>query len=68
MIAGVGGWLATRWLGGGLTELFAAMAVALMTFGMMNVAAVRVGSWRIAPKWTTGIPSSLKRNSLEGKS
>jgi Na+-driven multidrug efflux pump len=46
MIAGVGGWLATRWLGGGLTELFAAMAVALMTFGMMNVAAVRVGSWR----------------------
>jgi Na+-driven multidrug efflux pump len=68
MIAGVGGWLATRWLGGGLTGLFAAMAVALMTFGMMNIAAVRVGSWRIASKWTTGIPSSLKRNSLEGKS
>jgi Na+-driven multidrug efflux pump len=48
MIAAGGGWLATRWLGGGLTGLFAAMAVALMTFGMMNVAAVRVGSWRIA--------------------
>lgn len=47
VIAGVGGWLATRWLGGGLTELFAAMALALTTFGMMNVAAVRMGSWRI---------------------
>jgi Na+-driven multidrug efflux pump len=48
VIAGVGGWLATRWLGGGLTALFAAMALALMTFGLMNVAAVRFGSWRIA--------------------
>jgi Na+-driven multidrug efflux pump len=67
MIAGVGGWLATRWLGGGLTELFAAMAVALMTFGMMNVAAVRVGSWRIAPKGRLG-SHSPKRNFLEGKS
>jgi Na+-driven multidrug efflux pump len=48
VIAGVGGWLATRWVGGGLTGLFAAMALALVTFGMMNIAAVRVGSWRIA--------------------
>lgn len=47
VIAGVGGWLVTRWLGGGLTALFAAMAVALMTFGMMNIAAVRLGAWRI---------------------
>jgi putative MATE family efflux protein len=47
VIAGVGGWLTTRWLGGSLTALFAAMAVALMTFGMMNVAAVRLGAWRI---------------------
>jgi putative MATE family efflux protein len=68
VIAGVGGWLATRWLGGGLTELFAAMAVALMTFGMMNVAAVRLGSWRIAPHGQLGIPVSLKRNSLEASS
>ena len=50
VIAGGGGWLATRWLGGGMTELFAAMAVALMTFGMMNIAAVRIGSWRIDPR------------------
>jgi putative MATE family efflux protein len=49
VIAGVGGWLATRWLGGGLTELFAAMAAALMTFGMINIAAVRLGAWRIRP-------------------
>jgi putative MATE family efflux protein len=47
VIAGVGGWLTTQWLGGSLTALFAAMAVALMTFGMMNVAAVRLGAWRI---------------------
>jgi putative MATE family efflux protein len=49
VIAGVGGWLATRWLGGGLPELFAAMAVALMIFGLINVAAVRLGAWRIDP-------------------
>jgi putative MATE family efflux protein len=49
VIGAVGGWLATRWLGGGLPELFAAMAVALMIFGMINVAAVRLGAWRIDP-------------------
>jgi Na+-driven multidrug efflux pump len=49
VIGGVGGWLATRWLGGGLPELFAAMAVALMIFGMINVAAVRLGAWRNDP-------------------
>jgi len=30
IIAGMGGWLATRWLGGARTALFAAMAVALI--------------------------------------
>jgi putative MATE family efflux protein len=53
-IAGVGGWLATRWLGGGLPELFAAMAVALMIFGIINVAAVRLGAWRIDPNRSFG--------------
>jgi putative MATE family efflux protein len=48
IIAGAGGWLATRWLGGGLSGLFAAMAVALVVFGTINVAAVRLGAWRIA--------------------
>lgn len=47
IIAGAGGWLATRWLGGGLSGLFAAMAVALVVFGTINVAAVRLGAWRI---------------------
>ncbi len=47
VIAGVGGWLATGWLGGGLSGLFAAMAVALVVFGTINVAAVRLGAWRI---------------------
>ena len=46
-VAGAGGWLAAHWLGGGTTGLFAAMAAALVTFGTMNVAAVRLGAWRV---------------------
>jgi len=46
IIAGVGGWLATRWLDGGLSGLFGAMAVALVVFGTINVLAVRLGAWR----------------------
>ena len=46
VIAGVGGWLATRWLDGGLSGLFGAMAVALVVFGTINVLAVRLGAWR----------------------
>ena len=53
IIAGAGGWLATRWLGGGLAGLFAAMAVALVIFGMINVAAVRLGAWHIGPNRRT---------------
>ena len=53
LIAGLGGWLATRWLGGGLSGLFAAMAVALVVFGTINVAAVRLGAWRIGRKRRT---------------
>jgi Na+-driven multidrug efflux pump len=48
VIAGAGGWLATRGLDGGLSGLFAAMAVALVVLGIMNVAAVRLGAWRIS--------------------
>jgi putative MATE family efflux protein len=44
--AAVGGWLATRWLGGGLGGIFAAMAAALVVFGIINVTAVRLGAWR----------------------
>ena len=46
VIAAVGGWLATRWLGGGLSVIFAAMAAALVVFGIINVAAIRLGAWR----------------------
>jgi putative MATE family efflux protein len=46
VVAAAGGWLATRWLGGGLSGLFAAMAAALVVFGVINVAAVRLGAWR----------------------
>lgn len=46
LIAAVGGWLATRWLGGGLSGIFVAMAAALVVFGAINVAAVRLGAWR----------------------
>jgi hypothetical protein len=42
----VGGWLAMRWLGGGLSGIFVAMAAALVVFGSINVAAVRLGAWR----------------------
>jgi putative MATE family efflux protein len=59
VISGVGGWLVTRWLGGGMTELFAAMAVALMTFGMINIAAVRMGSWRSVARALL-VPSPLE--------
>ena len=46
VIAAVGGWLATRWLGGGLSGIFAALAAALVVFGVINIAAVRRGAWR----------------------
>jgi Na+-driven multidrug efflux pump len=46
LIAAVGGWLATRWLGGGLSGIFAAMAAALVVFGVINVTAIRLGAWR----------------------
>ncbi|HSE06285.1 MAG TPA: MATE family efflux transporter [Methylomirabilota bacterium] len=46
VIAGAGGWLAARWLGGGLPGLYVAMAAALVVLGAMNIAAIRLGAWR----------------------
>lgn len=46
VIAGAGGWLATRGLGGGLSGLFAAMAAALVVLGIINIAAIHLGAWR----------------------
>jgi putative MATE family efflux protein len=48
VVAGAGGWLVTRGLGGGISGVFAAMAAALVIFGIINVAAVRLGAWRAA--------------------
>jgi putative MATE family efflux protein len=44
-IAVLGGLLVTRGLGGGLTAVFATVAVAFVVFGLILVAAVRGGAW-----------------------
>ncbi len=44
VIAALGGWVALR-LGGGLALVFAALAVALAAFGLINAAAVASGAW-----------------------
>jgi putative MATE family efflux protein len=43
-IASGGGWLALRW-GGDLSDVFAALAAALMAYGLINAAAVALGVW-----------------------
>jgi putative MATE family efflux protein len=48
IVAGVGGWLALRWVGAGVESLawvFAAQAVALVVYGLFNVGAVAGGAW-----------------------
>jgi len=45
LIAAVGGWLASRWLGGGLAGVFAAMAMALVVFGSTLGLALKLGAW-----------------------
>ena len=41
-----GGWLGGRMLGGGLTAVFAAMALSLVLLGAINMAALAGGAWR----------------------
>ena len=43
-VAGGGGWLALRW-GGGIESVYAAQAVALVLYGLINAAAVAGGAW-----------------------
>ncbi|MDQ6882104.1 MAG: MATE family efflux transporter [Pseudomonadota bacterium] len=43
-IAGGGGWLALRW-GGGIVSVYAAQAIALVLYGLINAAAVAGGAW-----------------------
>jgi putative MATE family efflux protein len=49
-VAAAGGWLAVAGLGAGLSGLFVAMVSALVIYGVINVAAVRLGSWRVAAR------------------
>ena len=53
LVAAAGGWVATRWLGAGLPALFVAMGAALVIFGIINVAAIRLGAWGGAGRRTT---------------
>jgi putative MATE family efflux protein len=46
IVAAVGGFIVTRWLGLGLPALFAVMAVALVCLGTTVALAVRGGAWR----------------------
>jgi putative MATE family efflux protein len=46
VLAATGGWLATRWLGGGPTAVFVAIAVALVVMGVMVALPIKAGAWR----------------------
>ena len=46
LVAAAGGWIAGYWLGWGLWGILAAMAAALIVFGLTIAAAVRAGAWR----------------------
>jgi Na+-driven multidrug efflux pump len=46
VLAAAGGWLATRWLGGGPEALFVAIALALVAMGVMVALPIRAGAWR----------------------
>jgi putative MATE family efflux protein len=45
-IAAAGGWLATRWLGGGPPAVFVAIAIALVAMGVMVALPIKAGAWR----------------------
>jgi Na+-driven multidrug efflux pump len=53
VIAAGGGYLALR-LGGSLTGVFVALAVALCAFGLINAAAIVSGSWFDKPLRAAG--------------
>lgn len=46
VIAAGGGWLASRWFGGGLPALYTAIAVAFVVYAVMLAAAIRAGAWQ----------------------
>jgi Na+-driven multidrug efflux pump len=46
VLAAFGGWLATRWLGGGPEAVFVAIALALVVMGVMVALPIKAGAWR----------------------
>ena len=46
VLAATGGWVATRWLGGGPAAVFVAIALALVVMGVMVVLPIKAGAWR----------------------
>ena len=50
-VGALGGWLMLRW--GGLALVFAAQALALVTYGLVNAAAIAGGAWHGALRWPT---------------
>ena len=47
VVAAGGGWIALRVLGGGLSSIFAVMALALVLFGTVVTVALHRGAWRL---------------------
>ena len=54
-VGALGGWLMLRW--GGLALVFAAQALALVIYGLINAAAIAGGAWHGALRW----PAALRR-------
>jgi hypothetical protein len=55
VLASVGGWMAIRWLDGGLPALFGVMALAFVVYGLAVALAVKSGAWRaVAPRDRSG--------------
>jgi Na+-driven multidrug efflux pump len=59
VVAAGGGWLALRW-SGGLATVFAAQAVALVVYGLVNAGAVAGGAWFGRLGWPT-TPAGMAR-------
>src|SRR5499426_74772 len=49
-VAAGGGWVANRWLGGGLVSVFTAMAVAFVVYAAIVAGAIRAGAWHEAAR------------------
>ncbi|MFA6266083.1 MAG: MATE family efflux transporter [Pseudolabrys sp.] len=65
LIAAGGGYIAVVWLNGGSATLFAILAVALVVYGVLNVAAIASGVWfrhrvpvRLMPRWLQAAPAA----------